>query len=131
EMGKLSVPFLVDTSLDQYPHLSSSAIQFVQNAHQKWCTSPELHHKLYIDMVSAKLVLGYQNHVSPFYSQIDPDEKLIYSRIVHDLFNRQFTLSSDKKITTGSSCVYQAKQCKVDPSLLKKELMHVQNKIRK
>lgn len=122
---------VIGFAAEQCKNLYSSAVQFVQDAYQKWSTRPELHQKAYPNVEAAMLDLGYQNYVSHLSSQIDPHQQLLYSSIARNLFNEQFKLSSDKLIKTGPSCIYQSAPSKVDPALIKKELAQIQSQLSK
>lgn len=99
--GKLArhhMPILVDSFLDKFTDLYSSAAGFVKQSYQKYVGSPELAQRQYTDVESVMLDLGYKEHVRELYKYLDQDQQLIYSTVTRDLFKEYFKLNQDRTI---------------------------------
>lgn len=128
--AKHYVPILIDTTLDKFSALYSSAAQFVQQAYQKFRGNEEYSKNQYPDIESAMVGLGYKEYVKSLYANLDTNQQLLYGMVTRDLFNEQFKLNNHQRIITEKPVVYKRLNA-VEQAAIKRELMQVQVKLSK
>ncbi|MBV8803379.1 MAG: hypothetical protein JO131_10555, partial [Gammaproteobacteria bacterium] len=125
------VPIIVDSTLDKFTELYTSAAQFVKKSYQTFSGSTEYSKKKYENIESVMLDLDFKEHVRELYKHLDPDQQLVYSAITRDLFNEYFKFNQDKTIRSE---ILPAKYNKIldektKQDIVKKDIDNVRKKL--